>query len=218
MCFSATASFVTAGVTAVIGLVSVGKVNEPRELPLAATPLLFALQQAIEGLLWLSIPLAPAGSASTGLVLSFLIFAEVFWPVFVPIAVYLIEPNQRRRHLMLLCVTAGAGVAAYLLWSILGQSIGAVIINGHIVYERPYPHPPIVVAAYLAATGLPPLLSSQRVVAILGIVILVGAVTAYVFYWEAFVSVWCFFAAVASIVILGHFEHSRRRRLRVAGA
>jgi hypothetical protein len=61
MCFSAAASFVTAGVTGAIGAVALTRVNEPRELPLAATPILFALQQSIEGLLWLNLPIAPGG-------------------------------------------------------------------------------------------------------------------------------------------------------------
>jgi hypothetical protein len=48
--------------------------------------------------------------------------------------------------------------------------------------------------------------------------VLAGSALAYVFYWEAFVSVWCFFAAAASVVILLHFERSRRARLRRAGS
>jgi len=43
-----------------------------------------------------------------------------------------------------------------------------------------------------------------------------GSVIAYHFYRTAFVSVWCFFAAGASLVILGHFEWSHRQRLRNA--
>ena len=42
----------------------------------------------------------------------------------------------------------------------------------------------------------------------------VGCATAFLFYWEAMVSVWCFFAAAASVVILWHFE--AKRRLQVA--
>jgi hypothetical protein len=57
MCFSAPASFITAGITGAIGVVALTRINEPRELPLAGTPLLFALQQGIEGLLWLKLPL-----------------------------------------------------------------------------------------------------------------------------------------------------------------
>ena len=74
----------------------------------------------------------------------------------------------------------------------------------------------VVALAYLAATTLPLFLSSQRTVVTLGAIIFVGIAVAYVFYWEAFVSVWCFFAAAASIVILCHFEWSRRQRLRMA--
>jgi hypothetical protein len=218
MCFSATASFVTAGVTGVVGIVSLSRANERRELPLAATPLLFALQQSVEGLLWLTLPVAPEESTATGLTFLFLFFAEAFWPVYAPLAVLLIEPDDWRRRLMLGCLAVGAGVSAYLLWWIFSRSHGAAIVHGHIVYVTEYPHSDAIGLAYLAATGLPLLLSSQRTVVALGAIVLVGSTVAYVFYWEAFVSVWCFFAAAASVAILCHFEWSRRRRLRIAGA
>jgi hypothetical protein len=218
MCFSATASFVTAGITGVVGIVALRRANERREWPLAATPLLFALQQSIEGLLWLTLPLAPEGSIAVGLTFLFLFFAEAYWPVYAPIAVLLIEPNDRRRRLMLVCVAVGAAVSAYLLRGILGRSHGAAILDGHIVYLSEYRHSDAIGLAYLAAAGLPLLLSSQRTMVALGAIVLVSSVVAYVIYWEAFVSVWCFFAAAASIVILCHFEWSRRRRLRIASA
>ena len=44
---------------------------------------------------------------------------------------------------------------------------------------------------------------------LLGVVVLVGSVVAYLLYWEAFVSVWCFFAAAASSVILFYSEQFR---------
>ena len=62
------------------------------------------------------------------------------------------------------------------------------------------------VGSYLIATSLPLFLSSQRTILMLGAIILVGSAVAYVSYWEVFVSVGCFFAATASIVILCHFE------------
>ncbi|HXP73649.1 MAG TPA: DUF6629 family protein [Stellaceae bacterium] len=211
MCFSPTASFTTAGLTAVVGFVSLSRVNDPREIPLAATPLLFALQQALEGLLWIDLPLAPAGSLSTGLTLLFLFFAEVFWPIYAPTAALLVEPSKGRRRLMLLCLAAGVGIGAHFLWWILAHPHGAVILNGHIVYAAEYRFSGPIALAYLAATGLPLVLSSHRIVVALGAVILVGSAVAYVSYWEALVSVWCFFAAGASVLILGHFEWSRGR-------
>ncbi|OFX05688.1 MAG: hypothetical protein A3D94_12620 [Alphaproteobacteria bacterium RIFCSPHIGHO2_12_FULL_66_14] len=218
MCFSASASFVTAGVTGAIGLVVLSRVSDPRELPLAATPLIFAVHQGIEGLLWLNLPSAPDGALSKALTFLYLFFAEAFWPLYAPIAVWLIEPNEKRRRLMAVCLVIGAGVGVYLFWWILGHPYVATIVDGHIVYAAAYRQPVAVGAAYLAATGLPLLLSSQRTVVVLGAIVLAGLLVAYAFYWEAFISVWCFFAAAASTAILCHFEWSRRRRLRTAGA
>jgi hypothetical protein len=58
MNYSMCASFVTAGLTGAIGIIALTRVSEPRQLPFAATPLFFAVQQGIEGLLWLNLPLA----------------------------------------------------------------------------------------------------------------------------------------------------------------
>ena len=217
MCFSATASFVTAGVVAAIGAAALSRVKEPSELPLAGTPVLFGLQQAVEGLQWLTLPLAPGSSISTGLTVLYLFFAEVLWPVYAPIAVWLVEPSERRRQVMVVCLAVGVGVGAYLLWPLFTQPHSASIVKGHIVYVTENRHSEAVGLSYLAATCLPLILSSQRTLVVLGAVVLIGSGTAYLLYWEAFVSVWCFFAAAASVVILYHFEQSRRRRTRLAG-
>jgi hypothetical protein len=218
MCFSASASFVTAGITGAFGVFALTRVKGPPEVPLAATPLLFALQQCIEGLLWLNLTQATEGSLSEPLTVLYLFFAEAFWPVYAPIAVWLIEPKKFRRHLMVICLGVGAGVGAYLLWWILGHPHFAAIWGGHIVYVTEYRHSDAVGAAYLMATGLPLLLSSRRSVVFLGAIVLSGLVVAYAFYWESFISVWCYFAAAASVAILCHFEWSRRSRSHIANA
>ena len=58
----------------------------------------------------------------------------------------------------------------------------------------------------------------RRTVLIFGVIILVGLVVARTFYFEAFLSVWCFFAAMASVAILLHFKLPHRSRLYRAGA
>lgn len=217
MCFSATASFVTAAITTAVGVAALSRVNEPRAAPLAAMPLLFALQQFVEGLLWLSLSAAPGGTITGGATVFYLMMAEVFWPVFMPVSVYLIEPDARRRHLMLLCAATGIAVGIYLLWWIVTGQMSAVLHDGHIVYPSIYPPSIALGLAYLTATCAALVLSSHRTVKLLGGIILVGSAVAYGFYWEAFASVWCFFAAAASAVILGHFELARRQRLHLAG-
>lgn len=211
MCFSAAASFTTAALTGAVGIVCLARARDPLQWPLAAIPLFFALQQGMEGALWLTLPVAEDASISTGLTLLYLLFAQTFWPVYAPIAAACTEPDDRRRRLMLVCAGLGGAISIYLLWGIIARSHGAGIVAGHIVYVSETPIPFALGFAYLAATALPLLLSSHKVVVWLGAVVLVGCVTANLFYWAAFASVWCFFAAVASAMLLFHFEQARQR-------
>jgi hypothetical protein len=43
----------------------------------------------------------------------------------------------------------------------------------------------------------------------MGVIVFVGSVASYAFYYHAFVSVWCFFAAASSILLLVHFYRLR---------
>ena len=54
MCFSATASFVAGTGLAVLGVATLRAARRRPEIPFAAIPLIFGLQQMVEGALWLS--------------------------------------------------------------------------------------------------------------------------------------------------------------------
>jgi hypothetical protein len=210
MCFSATASFVAAGVTGAVGAVSVSQVSRQSELPLASIPLFFAAQQAVEGALWLTLPVAPYGPVSTTLTYLFLLFAKVFWPLFVPIAVLLVEQERIRRRILIALCAAGAGVAVFFLGSILSNTHSAHILGGHVVYSSEPHLPETVRLAYLVTTGIAPMFSSHRAVQLLGLIVTAGSLVTFFFYWDAFASIWCFFAAAGSVVILTHFVQARR--------
>jgi hypothetical protein len=212
MCFSATASFITAGLTGLIGVVTIAKANNVRELPLAAMPLIFAVQQGIEGTLWLSLPVAPEGALSSLMTHMFLVFALAFWPVYAPSAAWLIEPELGRRRLMVVCLLIGIAVAGYFFATVLTIPHTACIGDGRIEYRIGSTAPVSVGGLYLLATGIALLISSHRAVALMGVIVTVGSLVSYYFYWDAFVSVWCFFAAASSIVLLAHFEQARMAR------
>jgi hypothetical protein len=216
MCFSATASFVAAAVTGGIGIAALTRLRQPREILLAATPLLFAAQQMIEGLLWLDLSAARETVTASTLTWLFLLIAEVFWPVYVPLAVWLVEPRRRRRWMMLACLAAGVAAGTYLRWWVLARPHDAILLDGHIVYVTAYRNSLAIAGSYFAATVLPLWLSSHRRLNIIGLVILAGYIASYLFYWQAFVSVWCFFAAATSGLILWHLRQPRRARLQVA--
>lgn len=216
MCFSPLASFTTAAVTGAIGLAALGRASHPREYPLAATPLLFAVQQLVEGLLWLNLPYGSGSEAAAALSLTYLVFALAFWPVFTPVAAWLVEPDRARRRLMAPCLVLGAALSAYLSYRLLSGPHAAIIHGGHIIYATRLGDGLAVGLAYVAAVSMALMLSSLRTVAALGGLVMVGSAVAYFAYWEAFLSVWCLFAGAASVVILWHFERARRARPAVA--
>lgn len=216
MCFSATASFIAASATGLVGIATLSRISSPRDIPLAAIPLVFALQQAIEGILWLTLPVAPNSPVATLFTTLFLTVAHILWPILVPLAALLVEPKGWRRNLMRVCMALGIAVAAYMAWVISTSTHGASIEGGHIYYAMIYPYYDLVGLSYLLATAIALLLSTHRIIAATGALILVGYIVSWFFYWNVFVSVWCFFAALASIMLLFHFIQARRKSLQTA--
>ncbi|MGD9668148.1 MAG: DUF6629 family protein [Hyphomicrobiaceae bacterium] len=212
MCFSAPASFAAAAVTGMIGIACVAKSGRLREMPLAAMPLLFAAQQIVEGVLWLTLPVAPDGAEASLLTLVFLLYAKVLWPVYAPLSVALLEADAWRRRLMWAIVVSGAAVGGYFLPSIIRQDHSASILGGHIAYAGPELVPSWIAVSYFLSTCVALLLSSVGAIRVLGLLVTVGAAITYAFYWDAFTSVWCFFAAAASIVLYSHFAAQARSR------
>jgi hypothetical protein len=211
MCFSPTASFVTAGLTATLGALALRRTASARELPLAAMPLIFGLQQGIEGLLWLSVRNSLDSPLTAGLSMAFLTIAQVLWPVYAPIAVLIVEREKPRREVIIACAVLGASVSAYLLAGLLTHPNIGVLIDEHLVYGSALTRSASIMIGlmYLAATTLPLLVSSKRTVVAVGVVVLIGSLVAYGFYQHAFQSVWCYFAATASAMLVFHFYRVR---------
>ena len=204
MCFSATASFTAAAVAGSIGIVTLwkaAKLRDPALLPIAAFPVLFADQQFVEGLLWLDLARPEPGPCRPMLTHAFVAYAEIFWPIFAPLAAWLIEPVQWRRRLIGVCVLVGAAVSTYLLWKMLGSPYTASAATGHIVYSNDVAYPKGIEIPYVVATTISLLLSSHRLIQLLAIVILGAFAVAYWSYHQSYISVWCFFAAIASIIV-----------------
>ena len=206
MCFSATASF-TAGVgLLVIGAVSKSRAEQGAELPFALIPALFGIQQLIEGGLWLTFP-DNAPLANEVLTLAYSFFSHVLWPIYVPIAVLLLEPEAWRRKLLMAIAIAGAAVGLYLLYFLVTEPIVSEVVGGHISYQSPHFYVATVMTLYVLATCVSALVSSCKTIRWFGATTFVALVAAYAFYAFWFISVWCFFAAMLSVIVLMHFRH-----------
>lgn len=208
MCFSAEASFASAGGLAVVGAFALRAAPERRFLPYAAIPLLFAIQQALEGMLWLSLP-DGSPQALTWLTHAYSAFSHVLWPVYVPIAAWLIEPAGTRRKAIAATAVAGAVAGTYLLYYLVRLPIVAVVSGGHIDYVSPHFYVLATMALYLSGTCVSLMLSSHRWVAAFGIGAAAAAVLAYLAWRTWFISVWCFLAAALSALVLGQMLAAR---------
>ena len=216
MCFSATASFSAGALLLGIGTLTFRSALATRQrqaLPFAAIPLLFAVQQLIEGVIWLTFRVdAPLLNSVMTHVYSF--FSHVLWPVYVPVAVMLMEPNGWRRRTLIAFVAAGAAVGAYLLYILLAFPVVSRPTGQHIEYDSPHFFAAVTMTLYLLSTALSPLLSTHRMVVVFGSLSLLSFGAAYAFYATWFISVWCFFAALLSAVVYLHFGMRERDRSR----
>lgn len=205
MCFSATASFTAGAALLGVGALTIGRVTRTAELPFALIPGLFGIQQLIEGSLWLTFP-DKASHANAVLTHAYSFFSHVLWPMYVPIAVLLLEPELWRRKVLTGIAIAGAAVGFYLLYFLVTESIVSQVVNKHIRYDSPHFFVAAVVSLYVLATCASSFLSSCNTIRLFGVATFIALLAAYAFYAFWFISVWCFFAAVLSAIVLVHFR------------
>jgi hypothetical protein len=221
MCFSASASFAVAAALVPAGVYCLKTAScvGARWISLAAYPLAFAVQQIVEGVLWLGIESddqAVIYAASRG----FLFFSHFFWLAWVPFSVYWLADEQWRRRLLLGLSVVGAlfGLSIFLPLLLMADWLSVEQVEHSIEYKT--------VLIYDGVVGRPVLrglyaliilsalfLSSNRRVRLLAGLIAASFVGAYFYYSYAFISVWCFFAAVLSTYIVAILAIERRQHI-----
>jgi hypothetical protein len=212
VCFSATANFVGSGVLGTIGVVTLTKVKHRRELLFASLPTLFAIHQFIEGFVWLGLDgvLSPAVTHDMGA--AFVLYAQGLLPFLMPLSVLLFEPDIKSRRRMLPFLIIGGLTTLYMLWGLMAYPL-QIFVQGHsIVYINPATNNTTLAIFYVIATCGSLFFSRIRMMVLFGaanltILLAVMAIRRY-----AFTSLWCAYAAAASIIILGYFWKTRANR------
>jgi hypothetical protein len=212
MCFSATANFVGSGVLGTIGVVTLTKVKHRRELLFASLPTLFAVHQFTEGFVWLGFDgiLSPTVTHNMGA--AFMLYAQGLLPFLVPLSVMLFEPTRESRRRMLSFVVIGGATALYVLWGLTAYPTDIYVRDNSIVYINHATNNITVAVLYVIATCGSLFFSKIRMLVVFGganlaILLIVDAIKRY-----AFTSVWCAYAAIASVIILVYFWRSSRHR------
>ena len=209
MCFSASASLIAGTTLSAVGAVTLTKVKRKEEIPFAVMPLLFGIQQISEGLIWLSFQFHTPFLNSI-MTYVFSLFSHVVWPILVPFAIVLLETVPLRKRILYGLQALGIAVGLYLLYFLVRFPVTSEILNRSISYESPHFYLIAIMTAYFAATLGSPLLSSNKIINLFGIMALLAAVAANGFYATTFISVWCFFAAVVSLMIYLYFAYPHK--------
>ncbi|WP_328892264.1 DUF6629 family protein [Streptomyces sp. NBC_00236] len=207
MCWSATADLVAGTAISAIGAACVLRTRRARDLPLAALPLLLGAHQVIESVVW------RADGGTGPATVAWAVIALPVLALWVPLGVLCAAPPRARRRLAV-PVAAGAATSAVLAYGLAARPVTAQIRGHTLGYVLDLPRPGLLVAGYLLATVGSLLLSGDRVLVWLGVLVAGGAAVCAALWRLEFISTWCAFAAVCSVVLLGW---SGRRRAGTAG-
>lgn len=197
MCFSAGASFAGATILAGSGAASLQK-SSRRTRFFALIPLLFAVQQIIEGAQWIVLE---RGEANMCLGYGFLFFAFLLWPIYIPFSIFQMERDASRRRVMRLWLYLGILVTCVMIGGLLWYPLSITAMTNHIEYYIAIPGPMLLSALYTLAVCMPGLLSSYKYVRIFAGLVFLFSILSGAIYMEAYVSTWCFFAAILSIFV-----------------
>ncbi len=160
-----------------------------------AIPLVFGIQQLLEGFIWIK-PSPP--HVTEFLTYCYLTLAYLIWPLFLPFAVGLIESNSaRRKSIQFLLFPSGIS-AIFFAIQLMSHPISHRVTHEHIEYIFESAHSDLIQLFYCAGTLLPCLISSNRWLQVIGIAILGSFIVSQILFQDVFASVWCFFAAIIS--------------------
>lgn len=218
MCFSARASFAAAALLLPLGALAVEGVRRGHagtsRLPLALTPLLFGLQQALEGLVWLGLgPGAPAigNQLLPAASLAYLFFAYGLWPGWIGFVAlrWSDAAAAPRQHHWLRAATVLGVIFGLSLWLPMLLDPAASIptlLQGSLRYPvagwiDDRPGRLIGHGLYALLVGLPLILPPADL-RWFGLSVLLAFAFSQLAYAHVFVSMWCFFSAVLSLEIV----------------
>lgn len=198
MCFSATASFTASTFLLLCSFATLTKATKKQRM-LAAIPLLFAIQQFIEGMIWHRL------EHNQDLVLydyGFIFFVFMVWPLWVPLSLRAMCTTKADRAAFRFPVLAGALVAFFAVAHLGMTPLRTTISCSHISYGADLNPSLITIMTilYLFATIAPFFITKISHARLMGAALAVSYLITYIFYSYYIISVWCFFVALLSLI------------------
>jgi len=209
MCLSAEVSFAAAALLIPAGAVCAVLAwrGDRRYVMVATLPLLFGIQQLLEGLIWIE---GEAGNAMRigQYSLLYMFFTWIAWPIWVPVSAYFLEAGARR-NLIMLFIIAGAmlGGLQYIPYLVHDGWLTTTFLNRAIRYEDINLLDGLVLrqatyAIYVTVVIVPFLLVRRWEIKVFGMLIAGVLIVTYLFFSYAYISVFCFGGALISVYLL----------------
>jgi hypothetical protein len=208
VCFSAAANFIGSSALAAIGVVTLTKVKHRRELLFAALPTLFAVHQFIEGFVWLGLDGTLSPVVTHDMAAAYMLYAQGLLPFLLPLSVLLFEPDRNSRRRMLPFLILGGATTLYILWALMAYPLQVSVRGNSIVYINQATNNTAVAILYVIATCGSLFFSKIRAMIVFGGANLMILLLVMGFKRYAFTSLWCAYAAIASLIILVYFWRS----------
>lgn len=203
MCYSLSASISVGVGLGIIGSLLVGRARrcDQRMIIYACFPLVYSVHQLIEAVNWYAIKSPFDGDFIFRYL--YCIIAFGFWPVLIPLAALVAEKRENWRNIWFLAVIAGFVLSGY-LWIKLARASGldVTVYRHSLAYKPLFDDPPaLVIAAYLAITSLPSILSKNMAINVFGWLVFSSFFISVIASKPAWYSVWCMIAAVSSMLM-----------------
>lgn len=177
---------------------------------LALTPFFFALQQALEGMVWLHLNSGNIEQASLW-GLGFLFFAYIFWITWFPFLARVNERVQWKKYLFCALIITGASYGFY-TWQPLINHMEPTLYSYNIQYVTEYPYliPKAWQSLIYSCIGLLCLFTTDKSTRYFFALVLTLGLITKITHFVTWVSVWCFFSAAASACIYILLKYQQR--------
>lgn len=207
MCLSAEVDLVAGLAITAAGVDALRHTSNRAEVAVAAMPVVLGAHQLVEAVAWWGLEGRVPEIAGNIAVWAYLLVAFGVLPAFVPAAVARLETDPARARGMRHLVAIGAAVSLVLVAAMVRGPVDAAIGGRFIAYSIDLGHGGVVVAGYAAATCGALLLSSHRIVLRFGLFNLAAVGLLAWSQTSGFASLWCAWAAIASLGIAFRLRH-----------
>lgn len=213
MCFSASASFGASALLLGIGIFTLKNTERKDQKFLASIPLILSFQQFLEGIVWLSILNSNFEQWKMPSIYGFLIIAQILWPIFIPYSILVLEKVKSRKTIIFYLWMMGIIQGIYFGIGLIYFPVSASISNSHIAYQMDFPAANNWYGGvlYMFATAISPLFSSIKKIKWIGLIVILTYLISRIFFAYYVISIWCYFAAIISLIILGVIMDFKKR-------